>query len=80
MTQHAMPTATPDQERLKTLHARAIKLGHQVEAGVNRSGYCLWRVLPDIGRYLILGREAGVALDAIEKKLNEIESDAGSKA
>jgi hypothetical protein len=74
-----MPTATPDQERLKTLHARAVKLGYQVEASVNRSGYCLWRVLPDVGRYLILGREGGVPLEGIERKLDEIEGDVGTK-
>ena len=67
-----------DQEMFETLQKRAVKLGYKVDAAV--SGYCLWRVLPGVGRYLILGHEGGVTLDAIAKELDQIEGGAMEKA
>ena len=64
---------TDEQEKLTDLKRRACKLGHQVEPSVQRLGYCLWRTWPG-GRFMILGRNDGVALDAIEQKLDEIEA------
>jgi hypothetical protein len=67
-----------DEEKLAALKARAARLGHQIE--IDRRGYCLWQVLPGIGRILILGRESGVTLDAIAKKLDELTAEPRKKA
>jgi hypothetical protein len=67
-----------DQEKFGTLQKRAVKLGYKVDTSV--SGYCLWRVLPGVGQYLILGHEGGVTLDAIAKQLDHIEGGAIEKA
>ena len=64
---------TTDEEKLAALNARAIRLGHQVD--IDSRGYCLWQVLPGIGRILILGRDSGTTLDAIAKKLDELKAD-----
>jgi predicted CoA-binding protein len=69
-----------DERKLAALQERGVKLGYQVDTSMNKLGYCLWRVLPRVGRYLILGRDGGVTLEAIEKKLDEIDGDAGNKA
>jgi hypothetical protein len=82
--------ATTDHERLEALQVKASKLAYQIDASVDRQGYCLWRLLPGVGRSMVLGREGGVTLDAIEKKLetiakgpkepDKIESEAGKKS
>jgi hypothetical protein len=59
-----------DEEKLASLKKRAVKLGHQID--IDRHGYRLWKVLPGIGRILILGRESDTKLDAIAKKLDEL--------
>jgi hypothetical protein len=74
--------ATPpqdDQERLPVLKERARKLGYQIELAIGRPGYCLWEVLPGIGRHMILGRDGDITLTAIAQKLAEIEA-ASSRA
>jgi hypothetical protein len=62
-----------DKETLAALKARAVRLGHQID--IDTRGYCLWQVLPGIGRILILGRESGATLDAIGSKLDELTAD-----
>jgi hypothetical protein len=74
---HYMTTAS-EQERLDALKQRAAKLGYQIESSLNGPGYCLWEVLPGVGRSMILGREGDVTLDVIAQKLDELE--AGKKA
>lgn len=64
-----------DQERLRSLQARAVKLGYQVRTSMDGNGYCLWRVLPALGRYLILGHGGGVTINAIEEQLDTIAKD-----
>jgi len=68
-----------EQDELAALHARAAKVGCQVEISPDKRGYSLWEVLPGIGRRLLLGREGGVALDVVAKKLDELKV-AGKKA
>ena len=64
-----------EQEKLSALKRRADKLGYQIEPSVKRLGYCLWQSWPG-GRYMILGRNDndGVTLDAIARKLDEVEA------
>ena len=63
-----------EQEDLEALKKRAAKLGYQIESSENGPGYSLWEVLPDVGRYMILGRNGGVTLDVIAQKLDELEA------
>lgn len=72
-------TTADEQEWLEALNKRAGKLGCQIELSMDKRGYCLWETVPGVGRYLILGREGGVTLDAIAQKLDEIEAEAGPK-
>ena len=69
-----------EQGRLEALSERAGKLGHQIELSMDKRAYCLWETIPGVGRYLILGREGGVALDAIAQKLDQVEAEKGKKA
>ena len=69
-----------EQEWLEALNKRAGKLGYQVELSMSKLGYCLWRSWPGVGRQMILGREGGVALDAIGQKLDQVEAEEGKKA
>jgi predicted CoA-binding protein len=69
---------TNERADLEALKKRADKLGYQIEPSLNKPGYCLWEVLPRVGRYLILGRDGGVTLDVIAQRLDEVE--AGKKA
>jgi hypothetical protein len=66
------------QEELEALKQRAAKLGYQIEPKLNGPGYCLWMILPGVGRFMILGRDSGVTLDVIAQMLDELE--AGKKA
>jgi hypothetical protein len=58
------------------LKMRARKLGYDIEPSVRRSGYCLWRVWPGIGRHMVIGGNDGVTLDTIAAKLDELEVEA----
>jgi hypothetical protein len=69
-----------EQDDLAALKKRADKLGYQIEPSVNKLGYCLWQSLPGVGRYMILGRDGGVTLNAIAQKLAEVEAATGKKA
>jgi hypothetical protein len=68
-----------EQERLRAFKERARKLGYEIEPAFRRPGYCLWEVLPGIGRHMILGRDGDITLTAIAQKLAEIEA-ASSRA
>ena len=70
--------AIEEEKKFRALQKRAVKLGHKIDTAV--SGYCLWRVLPGVGQYLILGDEGGVTLDAIAKQLDHIEGGTMEKA
>jgi hypothetical protein len=72
-------TTANEQQRLEALKRRADKLGHEIEPSLNKRGYCLWVAVPGVGRYMVLGREGDVTLDAIAQKLDEIEAEAGTK-
>ena len=67
-------TMADEQEKLAVLKRRADKVGYQVEPSVKKLGYCLWQSWPG-GRHMILGRNDndGVTLDAIARKLDEVE-------
>jgi hypothetical protein len=67
-------TTAKEQERLDALKKRAAKLGYQIEPNLNGPGYCLWEVLPGIGRHMVLGREGDVTLAAIAQKLAELKA------
>ena len=67
-----------EQKLLEALNKRALSLGYQIEPSVKKPGYCLWQSWPG-GRHMILGRDGGVALDAIAQKLDEIEAEARPK-
>jgi hypothetical protein len=62
-----------EQEKLVALNACATRLGYKIDLSLDKRGYCLWQTLPGVGRYLVLGREGGVAIDTIAKKLDELE-------
>ena len=68
-------TMADEQEKLAVLNRRADKLGYQIEPSVKKLGYCLWQSWPG-GRHMILGRNDndGVTLDAIARKLDEVEA------
>jgi hypothetical protein len=67
-------TMANEQERLETMNKRTGKLGYKIEPSVNKLGYCLWQSWPGVGRHMILGRDGGVTLNAIEQKLDEVEA------
>jgi hypothetical protein len=69
-------TMADEQEKLAALKRRADKLGYQIEPSVKKLGYCLWQSWPGVGRYMVLGRDDndGVTLDAIARKLDEVEA------
>ena len=73
-------TMADEREKLAALKRRADKLGYEIEPSVKKLGYCLWRSWPG-GRHMILGRNdnAGVTLDAIARKLDEVEAEEKGK-
>ena len=68
-------TMAGEQEKLAVLKRRADRLGYQIGPSVKKLGYCLWQSWPG-GRHMILGRNDndGVTLDAIARKLDEVEA------
>lgn len=68
--------ANDEEKRVAALKLQAKKLGCQIHATADRHGYGLVRSLPGSGRQMLLGRDGGVALDAIAKKLDELEAEA----
>ena len=69
-------TMADEQEKLAALKRRADELGYQIEPSAKRLGYCLWQSWPGVGRYMVLGcnDNDGVTLDAIARKLDEIDA------